>query len=109
MAERMRVTSFIDTASEGRPGGVPDRDSSGVVGRISIPAGMHRGTARFQLNRLPRKRIAVQPPWSIDATLTGGIAARRTQGMEDRRTVLRANTPVPSGRISRFGGRRAVG
>src|SRR5262245_31278534 len=108
MAERMRVTSFIDTASDGRPGGVPDRDSSAVARRSSIPAGMHRVTAQFHLNRIPRKGIAAQPPWSIDATLTGGIAARRTQGLEDRKIVLRAKTTVPSGRVSRSGGPRAV-
>jgi len=65
MAERMRVTSFIDTASDGRPGGVPDRDSSAVARRRSIPAGLHRRTVRLQLNRLPRKGIAAQPPFVV--------------------------------------------
>ena len=38
-AERMRVTSFIDTAPDGRSGGFPDRDSGGVLGGVpSRPA-----------------------------------------------------------------------
>src|SRR6516164_6700366 len=108
MADRTRVTSFIDTAPDGRTGEVPDRDSSFVARRRSIPTGMHRGTARLELYRLPRERIAARPPWGIDATITGGIAARRTRGMEGRRTVLRARTTAPLGRISRLGGPRAV-
>ena len=69
---------------------------------------MHRGTAQLQLNRLARHRTAAQPPRAIDATFTGGIAARRTRGLEDGRTDLRAKTTVPSCRISRSGGPRAV-
>jgi hypothetical protein len=106
--ERIRVTSFIDTAPHGRSGGVPDRDLSAVARRRSVPTGMHPGAARLQLNRLPREWIAARPPWGIGATFTGGIAARWTRGMEGRRTVLRARTTAPLGRISRGGGPGAV-
>jgi hypothetical protein len=82
MATRIRVTSFIDTVPDGRPGGVPDRDSNGVARRRTTPDGMHQGTARIQLNRHPRKRIAAhlreastaRPPEKVLSAVLAGVA-----------------------------------
>src|SRR5262245_39507434 len=104
----MRVTSFIDTASDGHPGGVPGPDPSGVARCGPIPAGMHTGAARPQLNPRPLEKIAARHPRAVDADIHRpdfGVANARE---ESRRTCLRTKTTVPSACVSRIGDPRAV-
>jgi len=52
----MQVTSFIATASDGRPVDFPDAGPGGDARRGPIAAGMHARRLDSSLTGLPRKR-----------------------------------------------------
>src|SRR6516165_3261128 len=81
-AERIRVTSFIDSFPTAAPEASPIQ--ARAASPDEVPTRQHAGAAPLQVNRLDRKRIAAQTPGPLPPRFSEETAGTRTQG-EGRR------------------------